>query len=102
MDPYYNKASGPIPGMLVLLNGKLFTEIAAGNQAITRIDDIVLTEPGIYRFSRQSLDGTISGGSNPSGFSKTLPTGSIGGHARTQRFRRGAGNCRRIFPLWAG
>jgi hypothetical protein len=64
-DTYYNKASGPMPGMLVRLNGKPFAEIPAGNQAINRIDDIKLTEPGTYRFSLQSPDGTISGESNP-------------------------------------
>lgn len=64
-DTYYNKASGAMPGLLVSLNGKPFTEIAAGNRAINQIDDIKLAEPGVYRFSFQSLDGAISGESNP-------------------------------------
>jgi|TARA_B100000315_G_scaffold260588_2_gene323225 hypothetical protein len=64
-DTYYNKASGPMPGMLVFSNDEPFAEIAAGNQAINRIDDIALADPGVYRFSFQSLDGSISGVSNP-------------------------------------
>jgi hypothetical protein len=64
-DTYYNKASGPIPGMLVLLNGRSHTEIRAGDQAINRIDNIRIAEPGVYRFSLQSPDGTIKGTSNP-------------------------------------
>ncbi len=71
-DDSYNRASGPIPAYEVLLNGDRFAQIAAAASTLendyqgaihlltTRFD-----EPGVYRFTFRSADGTISGIANP-------------------------------------
>ncbi|MBW2370880.1 MAG: DUF3604 domain-containing protein [Deltaproteobacteria bacterium] len=63
-DRYYNRAGGPIPGYKVFLNKKEIGEIKAGTDAIT-VKDMTIGAPGVYRFTFQSVDGTISGDSNP-------------------------------------
>lgn len=64
-DDYFNKASGSIPAFDVLLNGTSFSEIPAGMDAISSIEDIRLAAPGVYRFQIRSKDGVIQGQSNP-------------------------------------
>lgn len=64
-DIQTNRATGPIPGYRVLLNGEPFRELPPGNDAITKIHDIAFHEPGVYRFSIASIDGSISGEANP-------------------------------------
>ena len=64
-DEYYNRASGPIPAYEVSVNGRVVSQIDAGDDAITVLGDIKLNEPGVYRFSVRSADGRIIGSSNP-------------------------------------
>lgn len=64
-DLHYNRAEGPIPAYDVLLNGKPFSSIAAGNNPITLLSDLTLKAPGVYRFQFRSPDGRITGDSNP-------------------------------------
>lgn len=64
-DYYYNRATGPIPAYDVIVNGKPFTTIPAGNDAITLLSDLKFEEPGVYRFEFRSPDGKITGHTNP-------------------------------------
>jgi len=64
-DFLYNQASGTIPTYEVFLNGKLLTTIPGGTKAITVLSNLVIREPGIHRASFRSLDGQITGESNP-------------------------------------
>ena len=67
-DRYYNRATGEMPAYKVMLNGKRYRPIPtipAGTEAITLFTGIRFDEPGIYRFSFQSKDGSIQGVSNP-------------------------------------
>ena len=64
-DMQTNRATGPIPGYRVLLNGEPFRELPSGNDAITKIHDIAFDKPGVYRFSIVSMDESIRGEANP-------------------------------------
>ena len=64
-DRFYNRARGELPGWRVLLNGDPFREIQPGREPITLIEDVRLDAPGVYRFSAESLDGSITGTGNP-------------------------------------
>ncbi|MCP5112054.1 MAG: DUF3604 domain-containing protein, partial [bacterium] len=64
-DEFRNRASSPIPEYQVTLNGKPFRRVPAGEDAIVRLRDIRLAEPGVYRFGIRSKDGKITGASNP-------------------------------------
>ena len=64
-DRFFNRPSTKIPGYRVTLNGKPWREIPESDDAVTVIDDVVLAEPGVYRFSLSSSDGAVTGTSNP-------------------------------------
>jgi len=64
-DAYGNRASGKHPSWQVFMNGKPFSAIAASDAPITLLRDIELEEPGIYRFTIESSDGSIRGVANP-------------------------------------
>ena len=64
-DRYFNRPSTEIPSYRVTLNGKPWREIPESDDAVTVIDDVVLDEPGVYRFSLSAADGTVTGTSNP-------------------------------------
>ena len=64
-DRYYNRATGTIPRYEVTLNGERRDPIAVSDYGLGRIRNVQLTRPGIYRFSLRSVDGKISGMSNP-------------------------------------
>ena len=63
-DRFANKASGPIPGYTVTLNGEAYGELPAGPDAISLMD-VTLDAPGVYRFAYASTDGPVTGTSNP-------------------------------------
>ncbi|XOV89291.1 MAG: DUF3604 domain-containing protein [Pseudomonadota bacterium] len=63
-DLYTNRATGTIPAFELLLDGKPYRTLAAGN-ALTEVRDIAFDEPGVYRFSIRSTDGNIVGEVNP-------------------------------------
>ena len=64
-DRQYNRATGPIPQLAVMLNGEAYATLAAGDKAIHILSDIAIDEPGVYRFAFASPDGDVSGISNP-------------------------------------
>ena len=64
-DAYYNRAIGKHPRWKVLLNGEPFKDIPASDKPITLLRDIELDQPGVYRFTIESRDGSISGVANP-------------------------------------
>jgi hypothetical protein len=64
-DVYANRASGPIPGWRVLLDGTPFREIAAGSEGIVVVDGLSFDRPGVHRFGIESLDGRFRGTVNP-------------------------------------
>ena len=64
-DKYRNRASGKIPSIDVFLNGAPFRKIEPGKRAITLLNNIRFSKPGIYRFSFVSADGRVRGEANP-------------------------------------
>ena len=64
-DRYINRAKAPIPGWVVHLNGEPFADIEKGGDAIQILRGLSFDEPGVYRFSFRSRDGTIAGVANP-------------------------------------
>ncbi len=63
-DQFTNRATGAVPAYDLLLDGKPWARLAAGD-AITLVDDISFDKPGVYRFALQSTDGKIMGEVNP-------------------------------------
>ena len=64
-DRYNNRATGAIPEYEVLLNGKPWRRIPAGDKAVVVLPNVELRAPGVYRFALRSAAGTITGASNP-------------------------------------
>jgi hypothetical protein len=64
-DRYTNRATGAMPSYEVLLNGEPFSRIEASEDAITVLEDLTLDEPGVFRFTVRSEDGSIAALSNP-------------------------------------
>ena len=60
-----NLSSGVMPALDVLVNGKPFRKIAAGSPALVELDNVRLAEPGVYRFSVSTADGSLQAASNP-------------------------------------
>ena len=64
-DRSKNLSSGVMPALDVRVNGKPLRKIAAGSPALVEIDNLRLAEPGVYRFSVSSADGSLQASSNP-------------------------------------
>jgi hypothetical protein len=64
-DDRYNRASGAAPSYEMLLNGEPHSRIPATDKALTKLAELSIDTPGVYRFSVESVDGRISGTSNP-------------------------------------
>jgi hypothetical protein len=64
-DRFCSRAAAPIPGYQVLRNGDPVARIEAGSQAVTVLSDLTIDQPGVYRFTVRSEDGSIEGTSNP-------------------------------------
>ena len=64
-DRMKNPSSGVMPALEVLLDGEPFRTIEAGSPAISLLENVSLTEPGVYRFSVRNEDGSIRATSNP-------------------------------------
>ncbi len=64
-DSRANRATGKMPGWKVFANETPLTEIAAGNDAITVVDNLRLLTPGAWFIRVESLDGSIKGRGNP-------------------------------------
>ncbi|RPG26323.1 MAG: DUF3604 domain-containing protein [Gammaproteobacteria bacterium TMED50] len=63
-DAYYNRATGNVPGFVVRANGEVIGTTESGENAITVIDDVLLS-PGVHHLTVNSVDGTITGRGNP-------------------------------------
>ena len=63
-DQFYNRATGPIPGWHVLVNGELFAEIPPGGNLAT-LPNLRFDAPGVYRIEIRSTDGDVTGTANP-------------------------------------
>ena len=64
-DIHYNRATSGFPAYQVSLNGEPFVGLPPGDDAISLMTDVVLTEPGVYRFGFRSRTDNIVGTSNP-------------------------------------
>ena len=64
-DAGLNRASGPLPGYEILLNGEVVAEVAAPESAVAIAGGLTIQEPGTYRFVVRSTDGTLEATSNP-------------------------------------
>ena len=64
-DRYYNRATPPIPGWEVFVNGDKYADIEAGGEAIKILKGLSFDTPGVYRFSFRSKDGMMEGTANP-------------------------------------
>lgn len=64
-DRYFNRATGTLPEWHVHVGDREIAKIPQGSKAITVIEDVSFEEPGVYRISIRSADGSISGTSNP-------------------------------------
>ena len=64
-DRSKNLSSGVMPALDVRVNGKPLRKIAAGSPALVEIGNLRLAEPGVYRFSVSSADGSLQASSNP-------------------------------------
>jgi hypothetical protein len=64
-DRFRQVSSGRTPEYQVFRNGELVRTVAAASPAVTVLSDLMLSEPGVYRFSVRSADGVLTTRSNP-------------------------------------
>ncbi|MBI1338794.1 DUF3604 domain-containing protein [bacterium] len=64
-DQYKNRATGPQPAYDLFVNGELRQRIPAGDKAITLVEGLAFSEPGVKRITFRSADGRITGDTNP-------------------------------------
>ena len=64
-DIYENATSGPVPALDLFVNDNPLQHAPEGPAGAFVIDDVSLSEEGVYYFSARTKDGTISGSSNP-------------------------------------
>ena len=64
-DRFYNRAKAPIPAFNVSANDKIIGQVSASDKAITVLEGLSFIEPGVYRISIASTDGSITGVGNP-------------------------------------
>ncbi len=64
-DVYRNPASGTTPEYEVLLNGEPFRTAPSGSEPVTILKNLKLEQPGVYRFTVRTRDGSLACRSNP-------------------------------------
>lgn len=99
-DRFYNRAKAPIPAFNVYINDQLYATTDAGDESITVLKDVSLTDPGVARITVASVDGTIRGEGNPilvSADAQKIYWGDTHGHSG---FAEGIGTPDR-FMQWA-
>ena len=64
-DRYYNRATGPLPGWEVAMNGEPLATVPGGAAALVDITGVRANAPGVYRFAIRAADGSIVGAANP-------------------------------------
>ena len=99
-DRYYNRAQGPYPGWRVVANGQELARVDKVTDAIVTVDELSFKNPGVYRLAIESLDGSITGTTNPilvSAEASRIFWGDTHGHSG---FAEGIGTPDR-FMTWA-
>ena len=100
-DRYYNRATGPLPGWEVTVNGQLFAAVPAGAAALVKLPGVRLDTPGVHRFAIRSANGDIVGAANPvlaeAAPRRRIYWGDTHGHSG---FAEGIGTAER-FMRWA-
>jgi hypothetical protein len=64
-DEYRNPISGAAPAYEVRLDGAFVELVPAAEQPVTVLSDLSIDRPGVYRFQVRSVDGALTGTSNP-------------------------------------
>jgi hypothetical protein len=64
-DTFRNRATGAQPAYDVFVNGERAAQVPAGDKAITLVDSLSFPKPGVYRISFRSVDGKVTGDTNP-------------------------------------
>jgi hypothetical protein len=64
-DRYRNRALAGHPELQLLENDKIIATLPASSKAISIASDLTLNEPGVYRFSVATSDGSVTGSINP-------------------------------------
>jgi hypothetical protein len=64
-DRFKNPIGGRAPEYRLMLDGEPFRTVSAAAGPVTVLDDIRIAEPGVYRFSASSSDGSVTGTGNP-------------------------------------
>ena len=64
-DRSKNLSSGVTPALEVLVNGRPFRTVAEGSPAMSLLENVRLSEPGIYRFTVRNADASMQATSNP-------------------------------------
>ena len=100
-DRYYNRATGPLPGWQVAMNGEPLATVPEGAAALVDIAGVRVDAPGVYRFAIRSTDGGIVGAANPvlaeAAPRRRIYWGDTHGHSG---FAEGIGTAER-FMRWA-
>ena len=63
-DRYANRATGPIPGWQVIVDGEPFAELPSSGDPLAAVE-VRFDTQGVHRFEIRSADGAITGVANP-------------------------------------
>jgi len=99
-DRFYNRATGKLPEWQLMNGAKVLATVAAGEEPITVLKNLRLTESRVYHLTLRSSDGSIEGVVNPILVSADAPSvywGDTHGHSG---FAEGIGTPER-FMTWA-
>jgi hypothetical protein len=97
-DEYTNRATGSIPAYEVLLDGEPFDRIEAGEDAITVLGNLTIDQPGVYRFTVRTGDGSMTGRSNPVWVTEDPPYRVLWGETHVHSdYAEGQGSPERLF-----
>ena len=64
-DAFGNRARGAIPGWRLSVDGQAVREFPPGEEGVTLVEGLSFSEPGVYRFDVESLDGHYRSQLNP-------------------------------------
>jgi len=64
-DEYRNPISGRAPAYEVRLDGAFVELVPAADRTVSVVPGLSIDRPGVYRFTVRSVDGTLTGTSNP-------------------------------------
>ncbi len=99
-DDAMNRASGPMPAYEVMLDGKVVGRVAAGRNALARVDDLRIDQLGVHRLEvqerRRPARRARQPGARRSGAEEPRP---LGRDARPHRVRRRPGLAARVLRV---